>query len=259
LCNRSGVDEPEAGRGLPCRIARLRGESIGRGRIRGFRAIEDVGPLGADVQVHPLFEPEDSAHSEVFDWTPLVSVIPVKSRRSTELAGSGIRPRLGIQDEGRVGIEAMAVQVLRKKWLPRHAICVGGSEQQVGKLILGRWSFDREAGSIRYQRCNRPISHCPGRGRAGKAAADLEFGNRIGPGNIKHVRLVERREILVLIPVEDVIERSISGAASGRVPVIAQRQIFLPGEDAGKRQAVREALRGLNHSSNTPLHSIVKV
>ena len=58
-----------------------------------------------------MFDPESPAQAERFGRLPLLPVIVVKGSRCPELPEASVRPRLRIEYESLVGIEAMAVGI----------------------------------------------------------------------------------------------------------------------------------------------------
>src|SRR5579871_1144368 len=63
------VDEAETARGLAGRRTRLRGQRVGRRRVARFGAVEDVGELAAQGEVHALLDAERAAEVDVLGGT----------------------------------------------------------------------------------------------------------------------------------------------------------------------------------------------
>ena len=75
-----------------------------------------------------------------------------------ELAGGGIGPRGGIQHEVRVGIEAVAVQVVREERHAGHAVEVSALEQRVRKIIGGHGGQNRQAAGVVQESSQLPVA-----------------------------------------------------------------------------------------------------
>ena len=108
------------------RVHHLCGASVCGSRVRHLRTIKDVRELHADAQRAPLLDMEQPAQRKVFVGATLKPIIGIVGGSRAQLTRCGLRPRVLIQHEYLVGIEAMAVQVLRKQRLARNAIRIAG-------------------------------------------------------------------------------------------------------------------------------------
>src|ERR1700683_2563348 len=117
------VDVSEAGSriagGWTRENADLRRQRVCGRRIGDVGAVEDIREFDANIDPVALLDAPFPAEIHVFHRPPLRTVIGIVSGRGAELAGRRIDPRSRIQYEGRIRIEAMAVEVLREQRLAR--------------------------------------------------------------------------------------------------------------------------------------------
>src|SRR5215831_5368415 len=109
---RRRVDVPPSGRGNSSAIARLRLRGRGERRIGEIGPVENVKELGADLERHLLANGEAAAEAQLFERPPRVAEVAVIGRSRAPSTRGGILPRIGVQHEILVGIDAVAVQVL---------------------------------------------------------------------------------------------------------------------------------------------------
>src|ERR1019366_3848166 len=108
------ADPAEARRRLTLRVTRLRRLSIRHSSSRRIvisGAIENVGELRADIQRDSLVDTEYPSRRHILHGTAHIPVIVVIGSRSAELTSGRGGPCGRIQNERRVGIVAMAVDV----------------------------------------------------------------------------------------------------------------------------------------------------
>jgi hypothetical protein len=103
------VHDSEAARVLAVGVLADLGARSDSAGIPNLRTVEDVNEFGTDLEAESLFgsETEGPAKIEVFLRTASLPEVAIKGARSgPERAIGGIRPRVGIQHDVGVGIDA---------------------------------------------------------------------------------------------------------------------------------------------------------
>ncbi len=229
----------------------LRLFGVRRSRVGQLGPVEDVREFDPNMQAGAFREPEDSAETEVFDRTTGVPIVaPIG--RSSELAGAGIGPRGGIQDEILIAVDAMAVGVLNKERNPgiaerkrgrirRHARDRSGDrlERNCPQVVLRVWGQNRQPAGILQERADLPIAE-----RVGEIPIDLPLGNGIIQRQVREIGLVETGNRLRVLAIEDIVYHAVDGAAAG-IGLRADGQRLLPGKIPSEVEAVRIPLGDL--------------
>ena len=125
-------------------LSRLR---VGRHGVVHVGPVEHIKELAANHEGNLLPNPECSRETEFFVIAALGAIVVVVSGRGAKSSVCGVGPRRRVQHELLVGIEAMAIEILREQGHARHTIRIGALERVSAQDVIrgpapewaGRW------------------------------------------------------------------------------------------------------------------------